>query len=152
MKPRAPAGIRTQTMFTATATRMEDTAFATGIAHARADVVVGSNPSMGWRRVGSLAIGGAPEPQILTLNSDDAYRFVKLRATLTDVYIPHFTLEFGGGSLQGFSVGCLLRVRESRPVDLAGREWKGILLEYLVRAGERGEIEVWAMTAEKTQR
>jgi hypothetical protein len=149
-------------MLNSTATRMEETACATGVAHARAVVVVPSNLSIvrrlfastwsessnsrksDWLRVGSLAVGGDPEPQILRLNSDGVYRLVKLRATLVDVYIPHFTLEFGGGSLQNFSVGRLLRGCESRPVDLAGREWEGISVEYLVRAGERGNIEVWA--------
>jgi hypothetical protein len=141
---------------------MQETACATGVAHARAAVVARSNLSIlkrlfasswdpspncresEWRRVGRLVVGGAPEPQILKLNPGGAYQFVKLRATSMDVYIPRFTLEFESGSLQGSSIGRLLRGCESRPVSLAGSGWNGIVLEYLVRAGEHGHIEVWA--------
>jgi len=149
-------------MYTLTAARAQQSAFATGIAHARAIVPIQPRPSTlkrlfawpwgyslcspesDWQRVASLAVGGGAGPHALTLHSDAGYRFVKLRATSLDVDVRRFTLEFGDGSLQDLSIGRLLRGCESRPMNFTGREWKGILVEYRLRAGERGKIEVWA--------
>ena len=97
----------------------------------------------GWERVACLEIGRTAGNQ-LRFNPNGSYRVVKLRAPSMDVEIRRLTPEFIEGSLQDLSIGSLLCGCESRPMNVVGRDLKGIALEYDARARARGKVEVWA--------
>jgi hypothetical protein len=69
---------------------------------------------------------------------------VKLKSPRVDIRIRRWALEFDNGSIQDFSLTCLLRGTESRPMTIAGRQLKRMVVEYEAREGARGALEVWA--------
>jgi hypothetical protein len=139
--------------------RVDESACVPGVAWARAGNPVRTKQSLAtrlrdwvrgdstrcldsWRRVATLEIGGASAT--LDCRTGDSYHFIKVTAVSVEVDVRRLTLEFRDGSLHDLSIGWLLRGTESRPMSIGGRELKGVVMEYKVRPGKRGAVEIWA--------
>ena len=98
-----------------------------------------------WRRIAGLTVAGTSGKNEIDLDPNNAFRLLKLRSHSVDVDVYRWILEFEDGSTQNLSVDCLLDGTESRPMMIAGRRLKGMLVEYDASlAARRGKLEVWA--------
>ena len=97
-----------------------------------------------WQRVARLQISGSPGVKVVNLNARGCYRFVRLKPVSVDVRVLRLTLEFSDDSLQDLSMGSLLQGSESRPMSIECGQLRGIVMQYEVRTGAHGRVEVWA--------
>ncbi|HXK04606.1 MAG TPA: hypothetical protein VMS37_19545 [Verrucomicrobiae bacterium] len=98
-----------------------------------------------WNRIAHVAVAPPKGRLRVDLDIGNGLCFVKLKSPLVDIRVFRWTLEFADGSIQDLSVGCLLAGTESRPMPVAGRRLKGMVVDYeMARGSRRGRLESWA--------
>jgi hypothetical protein len=79
------------------------------------------------------------------MDPERSFRLIKLRSRRGDVEVYRWTLHFDDGTLQELSINCLFQGTESRPILIAGRRLKEMVVEYdAPRTGLRGVLEILA--------
>ena len=98
-----------------------------------------------WRRIAELTVEGFAGKRELRLDPTNCFRMIKLRSRSVSVEVFRWTLQFDDGAIQELSVNCLFEGAESRPILIAGRRLKGMLVEYdAPKSTRRGQLEIWA--------
>ena len=98
-----------------------------------------------WQQIAELEIESVAGKSRLPVNPDANFQLVKLRSRRGDVEVYRWTLQFDDGSIQELSINCLFDGAESRPILVAGRHLKEMIVEYEApRTTRRGVLEILA--------
>ena len=98
-----------------------------------------------WRKIAGLVVAGARGPSQVSITPDRNFQRIKLRSLGTDIDIRLWILEFHDGTILDLSVNCLLMGCETRPMPIAGRRLKRVVVKFDgSRVTRRGRLEIWA--------
>jgi hypothetical protein len=98
-----------------------------------------------WQKIAGLPVSGASANGQIVVRPDRDFVNIKLRSMGTDIDIERWSLEFHDGTILVLSIHGLLAGTESRPLAIAGRILKRVVIRFDGNSVQRGgRLEIWA--------
>jgi hypothetical protein len=96
-----------------------------------------------WQKLAGIAVDEGGLKQV-NISPDRSFQAIKLRSFAADLDVRRWVMEFHDGSILDVSVNLLLEGTESKPVAIAGRRLKTVVVKYdPTGVARRGRLEIW---------
>ena len=103
----------------------------------RADSRPGGEPPpvANWNELGCKSVGFLIDRDVVTVDSQDFYRALRLRSTGFDIEMLELGVRFANGQKDSYRVNAIIRSGErSRPIDLRGERRRITAIEFIYRS------------------